>query len=385
MTREMLKELINDRHAKVYVSIFMPTHRSDTEGRQDAIRLKNLLREAESQLAARSHRRPQIDRMLATARSRINDAEFWKHQGQGLAVFITDEETREYRLAVAVEELCAVDDRFHVAPLLSQTTGDGKFYILSLSQGHVRLFFATRDEIEEVDLRQVPRNIEDALGSELRKDTLQFHTRTAPTVGTGRAERNAMFHGQGGGEDEIDVEQRRYVLTVDRALLRELPDREAPMVIAAPEKLAALYHQESQHPNLAGSFVGGNPDLIEIKQLHHKAWSLIEPLYLAEPREALGLFGQMEDAGRATTDLAEILRAAEEGRVWRLLVGHGEHRWGTFDEHTRVVWIHDEREEGDEDLIERAVQLALLHGAAVHAQPRDAMPGRAPVAALYRF
>lgn len=384
MTLEMLEDLLDDRSADIHVSIFLPTHPSDTEGRQDALRLKNLLRDAENALRRRGHRRHQTEQILATARGWINDAEVWKHQGKGLAVFITERETKSYRTDVEVEELCVVGDHFQIAPLVSQVTGDGTFHVLALSQNHVRLFEATRDDIAEVELTEVPRSLEDALGQEVRRDTLQWHTRTPPTVGAG-APRDAMFHGQGAGADDVDPEQRQYVQLVDRALLTELGDGRPPMVIAAAPKIAGLYHQLSRHPRLIAGCVEGNPDAMEARELHARAWALAEPWFATERVQALELYPQMEDAGRATTDLGEILRAAEEGRVGTLMIAKGVHRWGDMDEATRTVSIHDPPRDGDEDLVERAVVTSLQRGATVHVHSPESMPKQAAVAALYRF
>jgi hypothetical protein len=382
MTLEQIEELLGDRTAEVHVSIFLPTHRSDTEGRQDAIRLKNLLRGAQTELTRRGHRRRFVDSMLAEARSWINDAEFWKHQGLGLAVFITETETREYRLRAEVEENCFVGEHFHIAPLVPQATGDGRFRVLALSQNHVRLHEATRDHIEEIVLHDVPENIEDALGRELREDSLQWHTRAPPIAGHVRA---AIFHGQGAGDDDIDPEQRQFIRVVDRALFDELEDRNLPMVVAAAPKLAGLYHQISRYPRLISGFVNGNPDEMEPKELLARAWSLAEPWFVADREQALERFPQMEDAGRASTDFGEILRAAQQGRIGTLMIAKGAHRYGDVDEITLDVAVHEQPRPGDQDLVERAVVTSLQQGATVHVQPIEAMPRHAAVAALYRY
>jgi hypothetical protein len=388
MTLDDLEELAGERGAEIYVSIFLPTHPSDTEGRQDALRLKNLLRQAQDELLRRGHRRSVVEATLETARSWINDPEVWKHQGRGLAVFITEDATREARLSVEVEEKCIAGEHFHVAPLLPQVTDDGHFRVLALSQTRVCLYEATRDHIEEVELSRVPRNLEDAIGRELRRDTLQWHTRTPPTVGAGRP-RDAMFHGQGAGADDVDPEQRKFVRVIDRALLDELADRDLPrdlpMVVAAAPKLASLYHQISRYRRLVPGFVHGNPDDVAPKELLRQAWSLAQPWFCAERERALQQFPQMEDAGRATADLAEVLRAAQQGRIDTLMIAKGQHRFGAFDDVTLEVTLHDEPRPDDEDLVERAVVTSLRQGATIHAHAPEEMPRAAAVAALYRY
>jgi hypothetical protein len=46
-------------------SVFLPTHRGGPETRQDAIRLKNLLKEAESRLVSMGRRAAKVREMLA--------------------------------------------------------------------------------------------------------------------------------------------------------------------------------------------------------------------------------------------------------------------------------------------------------------------------------
>src|SRR5690606_9205660 len=105
----------------------------------------NLLRSAEEALEERGLRKPEIDALLERARARVTDELFWHHQKDGLAVLIRGDETIELKLPITVEEICVVNHRFYLAPLLRALSGDGRFYILALSQDDVRLLSATRD------------------------------------------------------------------------------------------------------------------------------------------------------------------------------------------------------------------------------------------------
>ena len=71
------------------VSIFLPTHRAGAETRQDPIRLKNLIGEARDLLLAKGLRAAEADVILAPARDLLGDGVFWRHQGDGLAVFLS--------------------------------------------------------------------------------------------------------------------------------------------------------------------------------------------------------------------------------------------------------------------------------------------------------
>ena len=73
--------------AQPAVSIYLPTHKAGREIRQDSIRLRNLLGEAAKRLGA-ERRPPDVEALLAPARRLVEDEEFWRHQDQGLAIFI---------------------------------------------------------------------------------------------------------------------------------------------------------------------------------------------------------------------------------------------------------------------------------------------------------
>jgi hypothetical protein len=47
--------------------------------------------------------------------------------------------------------LVIVSERFHVKPLLPLLSGDGRFYVLALSQNEIRLLQGTRYSVEQVD------------------------------------------------------------------------------------------------------------------------------------------------------------------------------------------------------------------------------------------
>ncbi len=97
ITREELKEL-SAHSRELCVSLFMPAFRAGRETEQNPIRFKNLLKEAENRLSASGARPPEIQELLKPARSLVDDPLFWQHQGDGLAVFLSADYFKKYRL-----------------------------------------------------------------------------------------------------------------------------------------------------------------------------------------------------------------------------------------------------------------------------------------------
>ncbi|HEU19168.1 MAG TPA: hypothetical protein ENO00_07295, partial [Deltaproteobacteria bacterium] len=184
ITLDELKVLLAGQQG-LCVSLFMPTHRRGRETEQDPIRFKNLLRQAEEHLQSKGLRSPEAMEMLKPAQRLLNDPVFWRHQSDGLAVFVSSEGCRHYSLPLLFEELAVISDRFHLKPILPLFTGDGHFYILALSQKQVRLLEGTRYTVDEIDLEGMSTSIAEVLQYERFEKQLQFHTGTAGGGGDG--------------------------------------------------------------------------------------------------------------------------------------------------------------------------------------------------------
>src|SRR5690554_7169259 len=162
VTKDDLTTLI-DRQGKWCVSIYMPTVRAGTETQQNPIRFRNLLREAEERLVDLGMRAPEAQEMLKPLDDLQNDIHFWRHQSDGLAVFLCEGEVRSFRVPVDFRERVVVNERLYIKPLLPLFSGDGRFYILAISQDQIRLLEGTRDSVAEVELTGVPESMAEAL------------------------------------------------------------------------------------------------------------------------------------------------------------------------------------------------------------------------------
>ena len=177
-TRADLREILAP-HDPPCLSLFLPTHRGGAE--QDPIRFRNLLGQAEERLMAYGLRSAEARQFLAPVLSLLKDVTFWPNQCDGLAVFLARDFLRVYRLPWTFQEELEVLSLFQVAPLLPLLHGDGRFYVLALSQNSVRLFQCTRFTFSPVDLKGVPRNLAEALRTHDRDEVLTYHTRPTPS------------------------------------------------------------------------------------------------------------------------------------------------------------------------------------------------------------
>lgn len=265
------------------VSIYMPTHRMGTETQQDPIRFKNLIQQAEEHLIASGLRGRDARDLLERAKE-LDDYQFWQHQSDGLAIFVSNNVFSYYSVPLDFAELVVVSDRFHLKPLLPMVTGDGQFYVLALSQNQVRLLQGTRYSVSEVELENVPQSIAEALKHD--DPEKQFHTGT-PQAGGARA---AMFHGQGAGNDDEKDNILRYFRKVNGALQELLKNQRSPLVLAGVEYLFPIYKEANNYPQLLDEGITGNPDELKAEELLEQGWKIVQPYFEQAQQEVVNRY-----------------------------------------------------------------------------------------------
>lgn len=378
ITKSDLKTLLETRDFSC-ISIYMPTHRTPQEAKQDPIRFKNLLKRMEQQLVATGFSSSKAKAISARGRALVKDLLFWQYQSDGLAVFMASEFFRYYRLPASFEELMILTDRFHINPLLRFFEDDGKFYILTLSRNQVKLFQCSRHSITEVELKNIPGSLDEAIKYHEPEKQLQSHT----TTHGGRGERTAIFHGHGAGKDEDKNIVLRFFQQIDRGLQKILKEENAPLLLAGVDYLFPIYRDANSYPQLLAQGIPGNPEGLNPAVLQKEAWIIVEPFLLKARQDAFSRYRQLAGSGNTSRDVKTIALAAHEGRVGVLFTAVGIQRWGVFD--PGIVYIHEDQEPGDEDLLDFAAVRTLLNGGAVYAVKPDEMPDPAPLAAVFRY
>lgn len=378
LTGEELRSLFDPREEPC-VSVFIPTHRAGREVRQDSIRLKNLLREAETRLVESSLRRAEARKVLSPARQLLPQAHFWRHQSDGLAIFLAREFFRCYRLPVSFPELIVLAERFHIKPLLPLFTGDGRYHVLALSQKQIKLFDGTRHTISEVDLCGVPRSLSEALKYDDPEKQVQFRTLHAGAAWT------ALFHVHRTEVDRAKQNLLRYFRVVDRGLNTLLKDQRVPMVLAGVDYLLPIYREASTYASVLREGITGNPDSLSEEELHAAAWRLVESHFRRSEGQARGQFRELSGTHRVSTDIKEILSAAANGRVEHVFVPIGVQKWGSFNPEENLLVLHEAAAPGDEDVLNLIAMHTIVNGGTVHAVAPSKVPEGAPAAAVFRY
>jgi len=158
-TADDLADLATRRN-DIGVSIFLPTTPVSTERDGARILLKNLVKDAVTQLEAAGADKRRVGALVEELDDLVDDDEFWRFQAHGLVIYATPDNLRTFRVPNALEPMVKVSDRFHLKPLLRSVTFCNVGYVLALADGGVRLIEVSADlPATEVKVEGMPTDL----------------------------------------------------------------------------------------------------------------------------------------------------------------------------------------------------------------------------------
>jgi hypothetical protein len=363
-TRAQVERLLAARDPSS-VSIYLPT---DPASRGDAerIELKNLAREASTQLEQAGVAKKDIAAIDDDLADLVDDDEFWRYQGRSLALLLTPATSWTFRLANNLTAMVEVSDRFHLKPLLRAITFPHTAFVLALSQNGVRVLEIAPDlEPAEIKIEDMPKDVASAAG----KSSI--------------ADRGAVGRIQ--GSEGQKTRMRQYARQIDKALRPLLNGLDAPLILAAAEPIESIYRSVNSYPHLVATSLPGNPDTATDAELSASARRLLDDLYAEELRSIQQTYALRVSQRRASSDVADVARAATYGLVETVLVDIDETVPGSVDEETGAITIDETDDAVNYGVVDEIARRVWLNGGKVLAVRRDDIPGNASVAAILRY
>lgn len=348
---------LNSSESKCCISFHVPTSKAGRETIQGAINLKNLLSETTRDLQEFGLESKAISQLLDPVHALVDDTDFWQHQNMGLSIFASEGYLRAFSLPISVPVRQFVGDAFDVVPILPMLTNDGKFYILALSENHVRLLEATRYDFSEIVVDDMPASMSSTLPEDEPEKQQQRH-------GGASGSPTYFGSGSGGGSEDHKVNLKRFFDRVDAALSPYFNEHPAPVVLAGVEYLLPIYRTANTVATILDGEVHGNKDRTSDEQLHEEAWKIVAPLFTEAQSAAVDAFHHLLSAGTASLDEKEIATAADSGRVATLFVA--------IDAKNSPSLNH-------------AVVETISKGGEIFAMDQETMPTDQPLAASFRY
>ncbi len=385
LTRDSLHPILQDQPT-LCASLYLPTHRRGKETQQDPVMLKNALREIERELVEKGLRLTEATEITASAWPLIEDTVYWSHQLDGLAMFLGRNDAYAFRLPLQFSEQVICENQFYIRPLLPMLTGDGRFYILRISQNNIRLLQCSRYTVSEVELRDV-KNVKEMLAQFDVDQSLSMRHASASGV-QGRGAGGTHFHNHGEGGDDMDIKSRalEFFQHVDGKVREALDGETAPMILAGVEYMRAHYRLASKYPFIANEGIDGNQDAVSDEDLARKGWELVAPQFQQERQAELERLRHFLGTGdrKGSDALHSIITAAWSRMVETLFIPAQEQLWGLFDPEAMDVQVHRERLPRDEEMLNLACIYTLRSGGTIYECAPEELPDGAMAAAIFR-
>jgi hypothetical protein len=364
------------------ISLYMATNPAgvDVNELKDLTTFKNLLQQLTAQLKQKNMDELTIGRLLKPGFDLIRNDEFWRQLSAGLAVFISDGIFQYMKLPMSPKEELFINTSFYLTPLLPVLTKGDYFYLLVLSKKQAKLYRADAFGMSYIKIDELPNGVDDVVHFEEKEDQKLF--RTGSSGGGG----GANYHGVGAGKPDEKENIAMYFDEVDETLWKAVLNKEnVPLLLAGVEYLIPIYKSVAEYKPIWDEAITGNQEYIDDKTLYEQARKMMQPYFEERQKKALEVYGNHSATELTSSIPADVIPAAHYKRVWHLFVEENAHIWGRFDEMKNEMIVHEQQEEGDEDLIDKAIIKTIMNAGEVHRLPKDKMPADSPVAALMRY
>ncbi len=381
VTQEVLKKLLSATEAPC-ISLYMPTHRTHPENKQDSIRYKNLVKQVRESVTEKFPT-ADIDKLVAPFEALAMDQEYWSHAGEGLAVLGSSEHFEVIRMQLPVEALVMVADSFHTKPLQRILQSTDRYHVLSLTLDAIQLYEGNRYSLHEIDLSDdFPKTMEAALGKELTEK----HSTVASYGGVSGNSSN-MHHGQGGKKEEVDNDAERFFRVISNAVYERYSNPEGiPLIIATLPEHHSLYKEVDKNPFLLPKGIDINPEAVSIEKLTELSWGVMQPVYLKKLETLAEKYNQVKSKGLGSDSMDEVLEAAEAGRVETILLeAHRVIADRLRNKETGTYEMADSTQPVLDDQLDDLGELVQKMGGTVVIMPKDQMPSQTGIAAIFRY
>jgi stalled ribosome rescue protein Dom34 len=158
-----------------------------------------------------------------------------------------------------------------------------------------------------------------------------------------------------------------------------------PLILAAAEPMDSVYRSVNSYPHLLPATLPGNPDTSSEAELTERARRLLDDVYAAELSTIRETYELRASQRRASTDIADVARAATFGLVDTVLVDIDEVVAGSVDDETGAITIDDTDDAINYGVVDEIARRVWLNGGRVLAVRSDDIPGNGSVAAILRY
>lgn len=284
----------------IFVSIYLPTHRNAPENKQDRIRFKNLINQAEKELEDKFGLRNPSN-FLKEAEKLYQDVMFWTHATDGLALLIDEKSTQISKLVGKIPERLVVGDRFHLLPLLNYYEFMNESYILDIAKDRFRLYFGSQEGIIEVETADIAQNFDELFDDTDTQGTTHYSRRSSPSA-----------------LEELETE--KYLRYVAKSLAEFRREQNIPLLVFGTTEVLSLFREYSKGELDIFRMIDKPLGSMHINEIYDELKEVLLPRYEKEIESHLIDLNDEIARDRGTDNESLVLREAPTGRIETLFI-----------------------------------------------------------------
>jgi hypothetical protein len=376
---QRLKPLLAD-YEPPCLSLYQPTYRAFPESQQNLVEYRNLVKELRA-LVEREQRGDASD-LLAPFEGLAEDAQFWAHPQDGIAVFGAAGFFHVEKVQRPVPRQVVVNQHLYIKPLLRIFQSEDTYQILALDRKEIKLYQGNRYVLDQIVIApSVPKTIDEALGPAVHLPGVDRMGAFGPGRGS---QAGLVHHGHGSKKDEVGLDVERFFRVVDRAVTEaHSKPSELPLVLAALPEYHTHFRAVSHNPYLVDEGIQANADALSKDELRAQAWRLMEPRYHARLQQLLDAYHAARARGLATDDLTHAVEFAADGRIGTLIVESGRNIPGHIE--GRMPRRSPAAEVAAGDILDDLAERVMKTGGQAVVAPKGSMPTDTGLAAVFRY
>lgn len=362
------------------VSIYQPTHKSRPENMQDPIRFKNLTQRIKNSLEEK-YSGEEVESIMERLKEIEQDKTFWNNTKDGLAILVNKNDCVVYKLNREVDELAVVADNFHIKPLIRNFQSADKYHILGITRNDFNIYEGNRYGIEMLEIDEdVDKTKKEVLGDQYTESNLMTGRYSGGATGS------TTVQGVGSRKDEIDKDTEKYFRYIDKFISENYSKvMELPLMLVALSEHQGEFRNLSKNNYLLEEGINKDPEALPREEIEKLSWEKMEPLYIQRTKDLVDRYEFQRSKFLATDDLAEIARAALEGKIDTVMVEHGNIEPGRINRKTGEIERGELENPELDDVLDDLGELALKSDSEVIVLPSDRMPSDTGIAAIFRY
>ncbi|MFC1722279.1 hypothetical protein ACFL0C_01375 [Patescibacteria group bacterium] len=289
------------------ISLYIPTSPLRNKTKKSKILLKNNLKK----ITDKSYKKL-VDKIIVKTKSKV----FWKELSFGLCIYVSEGIEKYLVLPNSIKSSIYNGPYFNIKPLLKHLIDSSNYYVLVLNLGKIELLECTDKYYRKIEIENIPSSMQNLLWADDPEKQIK-------SVSTGSSSKGSMgqvsFHGQGGFKSAEQKNLLKFFRKIDEYIFGEINSTQIRVIYAGLEEQFHEYKNISKL-NLGDEFISGSFNTSDYQRIVNKAWKIIQLENEKIRLDAIQQYKNSISSEITTTDIDEIAKFANNGRVDTLFV-----------------------------------------------------------------